>query len=194
MRAAIIGVFNSGSSVTSQIVERLGAEIGRPLWGNFYESRILKTLLEDWWGLPKLVEQVGREHRVPFFRWWAEHHETMKPVVCAKHPLLCMSAADLDEAWGPNYKAIRASRPLQKSVERLAARNWFQQPERIQHTLYDACEDYFREKEHLDIQFEDLLHDPVTMTRQIADYLGLDSSEDNVAQAASVVVQRSGGK
>ena len=128
MRAAIIGLFNSGSSVISQIVECLGAEIGRPLWEEHFESRSLRSALVEWWCEPRLVEQVRQEDRITFLQWWAEYYESLKPVVCAKHPLLCLSARDLDVAWGSDYREIRSSRPLQKSIERLTARGWYRDP------------------------------------------------------------------
>lgn len=187
MRAAIIGLYNSGSSVLSRIVENLGAEIGRPLWESHYESKILKEALAEWWAVPRLEEQVAKESRMEFLKWWAEYHESRNPVVCAKHPLLCLSAFDLDRAWGEDYKAIRASRPLAKSIERLKLRGWYEEPERMQRRLYQSCEQYFENKEHLSIEYDDLLSDPVGETRRIAEYLGLDSSDDNVSQAASVV-------
>lgn len=187
MRSAIIGLYNSGSSAISEVVEKLGADIGRPLWGPFFESYKLKQKLVSWWNEPALLESVSKDERVAYLRLWAIYHEASSRVVCAKHPLLCLSAVDLDAAWGPAYKAIRASRPLEKSIERLTARGWFAEPERMQRVLHKASEEYFSSKEHLIVDYDDLLANPLDNTRRIAKYLELDSSEANLQKAACAI-------
>ena len=192
MRAAIIGLYNSGSSVLSQIVEALGAEIGHPLWDNHFESLRLKEELRRWWRPPLLLESAPRNERVDYLRRWAEELEgNGAHAVCAKHPMLCLSAADLDEAWGDDYKAIRAARPLEKSIERLVRRRWFDgtaaTAERLQRALWDASEEYFARKEHLAVDHEELRAEPLAKVREIADYLELEC-EENVLRAAAAVV------
>lgn len=187
MRAAILGLYNSGSSVISEIAERLGADIGRPLWGPFFESYKLKQKLVSWWNEPALVESIPRADRIAYLKLWANYHEASSKVVCAKHPLLCLSAQDLEIAWGHDYKAIRAFRPLETSIERLQARGWFAEPERMQKTLFRACEEYFDRKEHLVIEYEDLLANPQENTLRIAEYLCLDTSDERIAKAAAAV-------
>jgi hypothetical protein len=169
------------------MVEILGADIGRPLWDCHFESAKLKHQLCRWWNEPVLEESVSREKRVAYLRLWAEYHEASSPVVCAKHPLLCLSALDLDEAWGGDYRAIRSFRPLEKSIEGLVRRGWYSNPTRMQRILYAESESYFSRKEHLRIDYGDLLDDPVGATRRIAEYLGLDCSDRKIGEAASIV-------
>tara|TARA_R110000803_G_C11850125_1_gene305767 strand:- start:103 stop:681 length:579 start_codon:yes stop_codon:yes gene_type:complete len=187
MPAAIIGLYNSGSSLISQIVEKLGADIGRPLWDQHFESAKLKNKLSEWWNAPSLQESSNQSERIAYLKLWAAYHEESSRVVCAKHPLLCLSAPDLDKAWGSEYKAIRASRPLQKSIERLAARNWFSEPDRMQRVLHAASEDYFSRKTHFCVEYEELLLNPVAKTQQIAEFLDLNCSDEKIRKAASVV-------
>ena len=190
MRAAIIGLFNSGSSVISQIVEKLGADIGRPLWGDHFESSALRAKLISWWNEPELVETVDQCERVSYLRLWAEYHEASSPIVCAKHPLLCLSAPDLDLAWGGDYAAIRAVRPLDESIRRLERRNWFNSPVRMQNILHEASEKYFLYKrDYLSIEYEKLCYDPFRETVRIAEFLKLNVS-DKVIMSASLVVRR----
>jgi hypothetical protein len=73
-------------------------EPGRPLWGDHFESARLREELISWWEEPNLVSVVPLEVRVAYLRLWAEYHEKSRSLVCAKHPLLCLSAPDLDLA------------------------------------------------------------------------------------------------
>ena len=189
MRAAIIGLYNSGSSVLSRIVEDLGADIGRPLWHSHFESKNLAKKLRAWWSEPELVETVGWESRVEYLRLWAQYHEASSDLVCAKHPLLCLSAEDLDRAWGPEFKAIRASRPFETSVRQLEKRDWFEEPEIIQRTLFDACEKYFRNRKHpaIEIEYDDLLEDPLGTVERISFFLELELDNWRIRRAASLV-------
>ncbi len=190
MRAAIIGLYNSGSSVLSQIVENLGANIGRPVWESHFESLNLKNKLKDWWNEPHLTENSEACDRIEYLRLWAEYHEASSELICAKHPLLCLSARDLDEAWGPNYKAVRASRPLATSIRQLKKRGWFSNhsdPEQMQQTLYSACEKYFETKEHLVIDYDELTSNPIGSVERLAKFLELNLPSDRIHRAASLV-------
>ena len=187
MRVAVIGLFNSGSSVLASILERLGFELGRPLWEPHFESRSLRAQLVDWWREPALVEDVAREHRLPFLRWWVEQQEARNPLVCAKHPLLCLSAADLDAAWGPDYRAIRAARPLPDAIAGLARRGWFPEPERMQQRLHFAAQRYLADKAHHAVDYDRLLADPEHEIRALLDWLELERPAAEVAAAAALV-------
>lgn len=188
MKSAIIGTFNSGSSVLSEIVEKLGADIGRPLWGDHFESLSMKSLLSTWWSEPALVAAVDQPDRIPFLKAWGDHYEQRTGLACLKHPLLCLSAADLDVAWGTDYKAIRAFRPLNDSIERLKRRGWYRgQEERMQNHLFSASEAYFATKDHLRVSYPDLLASPRETVERVAEYLELSCSENTLAEAASFV-------
>ncbi len=187
MRAAIIGLYNSGSSVLSQIVEDLGADIGRPLWHSHFESKKLMEQLRVWWNEPELVENTDATTRIDYLKLWAQYHEASSDLICAKHPLLSLSAWDLDAAWGPAYKAIRASRPLETSIRQLTKREWFKEPDRMQRTLFASCEEYFKSKEHLAVEYDELLKNPLKAVEQIADFLELDHTPWRLRRAASHV-------
>lgn len=188
MRAAILGTFNSGSSLLSQIVEVLGADIGRPLWGYHYESLSMRVLLAAWFQEPSCQARVDQAGRIPFFKAWAEHHEASTGLVCLKHPLLCLCAEDLDIAWGKNYKVIRAHRPLQVSIEKLQARGWFAgHEERMQTTLYEACEQYLTSKDHLNVEYDQILQNPLLQIQRIADYLEVSYTASTLVRAIACV-------
>jgi hypothetical protein len=187
MRVAIIGLFNSGSSILSCILEQLGFEIGRPLWGTYFESRSLRAQLVDWWHEPELIEEVAREHRVPFLKWWVEHHESKNPLVCAKHPLLCLSAFDIEEAWGPNYKVIRAARPLEESIAGLAKRGWYRNPRRMQEILHAAAEKFFAQKRHHPVSYSNLLANPREQICALLDFLEIERTDAEIGGAAALI-------
>ena len=189
MKVAIIGLYNSGSSVLSAIMEQLGFNIGRPLWEPHFESRSLRAQLIDWWAEPGLVEQVGPEHRIPFLRWWADHHASSNPegMVCAKHPLLCLSAYDLEEAWGADLKIIRAARPFDESLAGLERRHWFREPAQMQRTLDAAAGRFFSMRDHHEIDYRDLTADPAGQVERLVSFLGIQPSAERMTNAAGLV-------
>jgi hypothetical protein len=170
-------------------MRELGFEIGNPLWGKHFESQSLQTHLSQWWSEPDLIECVKREQRVLFFTEWAEHHEANTSLVCAKHPLLCLSGFDLEEAWGPNYKVIRAARPLEESIAGLTKRGWFDEPRRIQKTLHVASEKFFAVKSHFVSNYADLLADPQKQIGDLLEFLEIDRSGEQLIRAANLVRQ-----
>ena len=188
MKAAIIGTYNSGSSVLSQIVERMGFDIGRPLWGKHYESLSMKVLLAAWWAPPKLSATTRIDDRIPYFNTWGELYEGKSGNACLKHPLLCLSGSDLDAAWGSSYRAIRAYRPLEDSITRLKKRKWFEgQEHRIQTHLFNESEAYFSNKEHLKINYDNLLEQPKIEVIRIAEYLKIPYSDSLIDYASACV-------
>ena len=210
MRAAIIGLYNSGSSVLSEIVEKLGFEIGRPLWPQSFESRSLRVRLVQWWNEPTLGENIPMQdrwvnwwneptlgekiplaERLAFLGWWIERHEARNPLVCAKHPLLCLSGFDLLEAWGDDIKLIRASRPLVDSIAGLSRRGWFFKPEVMQRTLYANAEIFFDGRDHIGIEYDDLVFEPQVQIDRLIKYLGITPTESQRINAIGAVRRKS---
>jgi len=57
----------------------------------------------------------------------------------------------------------------------------------MQRVLHKICEEYFASKEHLIVNYDDLLANPLENTRRTAEYLELDSSEENPQKASSAI-------
>ncbi len=195
MPAAIIGLYNSGSSVLARITSILGCNMGPPHWGFNFESRMLRAQLVDWWYEPYMIEQVKQEDRIPFLKWWLEYYSQQSEHVCAKHPLLCLSANDLQLAWGEDVKYIRAYRNLNESIKKLEERGWWNREEdpftaeSIQKTLWHASEEFFSKQPHLHLDYQDLLQNPQREVLRVIDYLELSPSEENIRYAIEIVEQ-----
>ena len=149
----------------------------------------MKSLLTEWWDQPRLVATVGAAERVRSLKAWANQYEKVDGLACLKHPLLSLSAPDLDVAWGTEYRAIRAVRPLQQSIDGLRRRGWCPgQEERIQNRLFAASEAYFSSKAHLKVWYHELLVAPQKTVGVIAEFLGL-SCDDGVIELAAACVK-----
>jgi len=193
MPAAIIGLFNSGSSILAKIVSTLGWNLGPPYWGDHYESQSLRLKLVRWWNEPHMEETVIQQERIDYLRQWLSQTSLQGTPVCAKHPLLCLSAHDLPIAWGTDVKYIRAYRDLDVSIARLAKRGWFrteEEPhpaERIQTTLWEASERFFAAHDHLKCDYTSLLTDPRREVERLAGYLGAPLTDEQFAQLVGLI-------
>lgn len=195
MKAAIIGLFNSGSSVLAHITETLGFNLGPPLWLPHFESQSLRSHLVNWWSEPELTELVPQDQRIPVLQQWLAHYSAQSGMVCAKHPLLCLSANDLPLAWGNDVKYIRAYRDLDESIAKLDARGWFKSQadpfpaRRIQTTLWRSAEEFFATQDHLHVDFNDLIADPRREIERLIEYLGIFPTDDQMACSVALVRQ-----
>ena len=83
MRLAIIGLYNSGSTILAGMLYRLGANMGAPFWSNsddqskdnFYEPYDLSWHLRMWWNEPNITERTTAAKRTDFLRRWIELQE-----------------------------------------------------------------------------------------------------------------------
>lgn len=166
----------------------LGFELGAPLWGKHFESIALRSILIQSWPEPGLSESVSKTERVAALKAWIEAMESRNPLVCAKHPLLCLAVNNLVEAWGGDLKIIRAARPIDHSIIGLRERKWFQGHEvRMQRKL-DSCSDLFLSThEHLSVEHGNLVQDPETEIRKVLRYLDLSRSDEEIRAAAGLV-------
>ena len=97
---------------------------GPPFFREFYEAEDIARNLRQWWSEPELVETVSREERVRFLtEWMAQKEREGFTDIAIKHPLLCLSAPDIDMAWGPEVRYVWSKRDLNESITGLARRN-----------------------------------------------------------------------
>jgi hypothetical protein len=196
-RVAILGLYNSGSTALAGALHRLGVHMGAPFWyssderakNNFYEPWDLACQLRFWWNEPNIRENTDRQTRITCLANWVRLRQCFYPgAVGAKHPLLCLCADDLVTAWGANTIFLRACRPLEESINRLRARNWFpQREEALQRRLWQALEDFCACQPHLPVEYNRLRSDPAAVLREIADYAHLTPSASQLAAAEAFV-------
>ena len=191
MRIAVVGTYRSGSSAVAGVLHFLGVELGGPFWGNYYESDELAAMLRGWWREPDLVESLRVEQRRRHLAQWVEKHERTSPVVAAKHPLLSLSLDDLLHSWGATTRFLWCKRPIEQSIASLERCGWWAGSERIQRTLHDALEAFFKHRPCLALEFDDTLTKPASQIEKIASDLNLHPSAQQFAAAFQWLTKRS---
>jgi len=213
MRVAIIGTYRCGSSAVTKLLAQLGANLGEPYFGDVYESESLSQWLRNWWNEPELCETVEQSQRVACLSRWIDdcernvlHGESQpraqqadRPVgrvakVCgAKHPLMSLSAFDIEAAWGPETRFIWVRRDLNDAIESLRRLNWWSAAERIQTHLYESASCFIESRPSsencLIIDYEDLLTDPLATAKRAADFLEMGSLDHELESAAFHIQQ-----
>jgi hypothetical protein len=198
VRVAVLGLYNSGSTIIAGVLHRLGVNMCPPFWchsrddsqGNHYEPYELSCHLREWWDEPRAVERMPAARRVCFLRHWAAMKNCLRPgPLGAKHPLLSLCARDLLEAWGDDTRFVWAWRPLDKSIARLRARGWFSGfEEALQQRLWVALDDFATSHPRVvKVEYARMKSDPAGMVRELAAGVGLEVSESQVGAAAGFV-------
>ncbi|HBJ37081.1 MAG TPA: hypothetical protein DDZ51_20485 [Planctomycetaceae bacterium] len=214
MRIAIMGTYRCGSSAVAKSISQLGVHLGAPFFGDYFESDSLSALLRQWWNEPEFRETVARDERITQLRHWIEdYEESLAPletdgisaytneeketekqshdgseIVCgAKHPLLSLSASDIEAAWGKGVRYIWVRRELKDTIESLKRLNWWQDCERIQSELYEAAERFVLSRTNdgttFIVDFDQLQADPLAVIGRVSDFLGLRSSKEKIESA-----------
>jgi len=212
MRIAIMGTYRCGSSATAKSIAQLGVHLGAPFFGDYFESDSLSALLRQWWNEPEFRETVARDERVSQLRQWIEDYERSLvrietdsiaadsneekekqshdggEFICgAKHPLLSLSAGDVEDAWGIDVRYIWVRRELKDTIESLKRLNWWQDCERIQSELFEAAQRFVFSRTNdgttFIVDFDQLQADPQAVIGQVSDFLGLRSSKERIESA-----------
>jgi hypothetical protein len=196
-RIAVLGLYNSGSTALAGALHRLGVHMGAPFWHhsddnskhNFYEPWDLACMLRYWWSEPAIRETTDRAIRISCLANWIRLRQHFhQGAAGAKHPLLSLCGEDLVTAWGADTIFLWAWRPLDESIERLRARNWFPNQEaQLQRRLWEALERFFARQPHLRVEYRRLRHDPANVLREIAVYARVDPTASQVAAATAFI-------
>jgi len=190
-RIAVLGLYRSGSSAAAGVLHHLGVEMGAPYWMDHYESARLAKRLRSWWHEPHLEERFPPAERVRKLSDWISFLEAGRAThVGAKHPLLSLCGDDLVEAWGPAVRFIWTWRPLDESIASIRRTDWWwakPKGEMVQRRLWDAVNRFFAGREHLRVDFSDMLTDPGREIRRIADYVDLTPTDDRFAAALASI-------
>lgn len=198
-RIVILGLYNSGSTALAGALHRLGVHMGEPYWyssderakNNFYEPWDLACLLRYWWNEPDIRENTDRQTRIACLANWVRLRRCFyQSPIGAKHPLLCVCGDDLVTAWGVDTIFLRSCRPLEESIGRLRARNWFpQRGEALQRRLWQTMGEFCVRQPHLSVEYRRLLSDPAAVLREIAAYAHLEPTASQFAAAEAFIIR-----
>src|SRR5664279_3329426 len=187
-RVAVLGLYRSGSSAAAGVLHHLGVEMGAPYFRQHFESARLARRLRRWWHEPYMREMYPRAERVRKLGDWIQFLEMGSAShVGAKHPLLSLCGDELVEAWGPDVRFIWTHRPLDESIASIQRKAWWPAGvgEDAQRRLWDEVHRFFSDRDHLRVEFADLLVNPQREVDRIIDYLQLrpDSAKPEAALA-----------
>ncbi|MEI6782438.1 MAG: sulfotransferase [Verrucomicrobiota bacterium] len=187
-RIAVLGVYRSGSTAVAGALHHLGADMGPPFFEGFYESAGLSKQLRKWWDEPRLREQVSQPKRVRALAQWIQEREAGGARwVGMKHPLLSLCGEDLVQAWGPETRFIRCCRPLADSIDSLKRLGRSVDGEFLQGTLMAALDRFFAGREHLAVEFADLMSNPRREVERLMEYLNITADAEKIEAAIRFV-------
>ena len=191
MRIAVLGLFNSGSTALAGVLHHLGVHMGGPpFFQDKFEPTDVANQLRKWWNEPQLVESVSADVRVRWLADWITQKEDAGFTdIGIKHPLLCLSAPDVEQAWGNDVRYIWSKRSLEESIAALKRRNWYAHPTEMQETLWTALTPFTADHEHLAIAYSDLVANPRPTIERLVQELSLSVSPDQIDRAASTIRQ-----
>jgi hypothetical protein len=187
-RIAVLGVYRSGSTAVAGALHRLGVDMGPPYFEGFYESAGLSKQLRKWFDEPRLVEKVGPAKRVRVLADWIKEREAGGARwVGMKHPLLSLCGDDLVQAWGPETRFIRCCRPLEDSIDSLKRLGRSVDGAHLQGTLMQALDRFFAGRDHLAIEFADLMSNPRREVERLMQYLQITADAEKIAAAVRFI-------
>ena len=158
--------------------------MGPPFFEGFYESAGLSKQLRRWWDEPRLREKVKQSERVRILTEWIQERERGGAKwVGMKHPLLSLCGEDLVQAWGPETRFIRCCRPLGDSIDSLKRLGRKVDGLFLQGTLMAALDRFLAGREHLDVEFADVMSNPRGEMGRLMKYLEVTADAERIEAA-----------
>jgi hypothetical protein len=183
-RIAVLGVYRSGSTAVAGALHHWGVDMGPPFFEGFYESAGLSEQLRRWWDEPRLREKVSQAKRIRVLAQWIQERERGGARwVGLKHPLLSLCGEDLLQAWGPETRFIRCCRPLEDSINSLRRLGRKVDGAFLQGTLMAALDRFLAGREHLAVEFADLMSNPRREVLRLMDYLQITADPERIEAA-----------
>ncbi len=146
--------------------------------------RGFRKLLRRWWDEPRLREKVKQAERVRILAEWIQERERGGARwVGMKHPLLSLCGEDLVQAWGPETRFIRCCRPLEDSIGSLKRLGRKVDGAFLQGTLMAALDRFFAGREHLAVEFTDVMGNPRRAVDRLMEYLQITADADKIEAA-----------
>lgn len=175
MKVLVVGLYNSGSSYLAETLSGLDIHMGYNK-NEHEEESLLTNEIKRWWDEPRMVESVPKEERRHYIKLWTEYQQSRfaqysLDAIGFKHPLTILSLEDFQAVW-PDVKIIWSWRDLDKSIERLEVRQWFNEPKRMQLRLWDELKK-LDGIDHLKVSYDDHVENKEATIKLLKDYLNL---------------------
>ena len=185
---AVVGTYRAGASLIASVLHNLGVDMGHPFQGCCYEPPDLSASLQRWWQEPQFVAKESAANRVYRLKQWLDSR-TSNEWIGAKHPLLTLSMADVERAWGKSTKFIWCHRSLADSIKSLKQAGCCPNASQLQQKLYSVADSQFPRSNGLVLSFDDSLTRVEWALQQLIDFLGIQPTEDQKATALLVARQ-----
>ena len=187
IRIAVLGVYRSGSTAVAGALHHLGVDMGPPFFEGFYESAGLSKQLRRWWDEPRLVEKVGQAKRVTRVgamdqgagrgRGKVGRNEASAAVAMRRGPGAGVGAGD----------AVHPLLPLEDSIDSLKRLGRTVNGEFLQGTLVAGLDRFFAGREHLAIEFADLMTNPRREVERLMEYLQITAEAERIEAAVHFI-------
>ncbi|HZZ27577.1 MAG TPA: glycosyltransferase family 25 protein [Pirellulales bacterium] len=188
---AVMGLHSSGSSALAGMLHHLDIHMGNRLGGYYgsnpdkscgFEADGLARLCEKAIPFPSCMPAQSDEQIVDSLRKWiaprCKEALRKKTLAGGKYPMLCRMGTHLQSVLGDLLRVISIERPIEESIESLQKR----EPKRNADELADhqrwlaAGRDEFLEsfpkQWQLTVTYDDLIHSPGEVARNICQWLG----------------------
>ncbi|MHC4620846.1 MAG: glycosyltransferase family 25 protein [Planctomycetota bacterium] len=185
----VVGNHSSGTSCVAGILWHLGVGfMGAELIGRHgknpgghcgYEAPWLHKLLWSKIGWGTSINHAGLVDGMQSGLDQMREDAEGLPVVI-KHPLLCAVRGPLQKIIGSEYKTIIVDRDLEESIKSLKAKVADDNVELHQRWLAEKKEEYVN-GDHLRVSYAQVLENPEKVSKEIADFLGIEISLKDLA-------------
>ncbi|MEL6107385.1 MAG: hypothetical protein AAFU85_15200, partial [Planctomycetota bacterium] len=201
---AVIGPWRGGTSLVTDILEKLGVDVGGPFFDagtdycTFEDESLRNGCLKCFDETEMNWGPIGTiEDRAEILGRWIirqRHHSKSKFAVGGKHPIMCQLVDELHASWGRSgpvklVSVVRSVEDIKKSWDRADRDDKLWWPrndrDRILREMIDARDQAIKKHDHLCIEFDTLRESPLKSIQKIAEYCGLPA--ERVETAANSV-------
>lgn len=203
----VLGAACSGTSAVSGVLHHLGVYMasGKPASAlreipDTWEDMQLNTLMKRAFTMPttRLPYSEPKMNadclRAELLRWGERHRGAAHAagrIPGAKFPHLCLVVDLLNEVWGP-ILTVAVDRPIEKVTASLVRHGWLDNEQvALESTkqLVDARDHALNNKPTVRIDFDALQATPEIVVRRLAEELGIEADEHQVAAAVKSVAK-----
>jgi tetratricopeptide (TPR) repeat protein len=197
----VLGTWCGGTSAVAKVLHHLGVLMGTQFDWNYrelhdtWEDSDLSQLCRRAFSEPDAQLQMDAGSFEAKLQSWADNHRRAARMAArrpgVKHPLLCVSIDFIRDAWGPVVPVV-VDRPVANVLASLNRLGWWKdEQERAESTahLIAARDLALSGVATVRVDFEALRATPAVVIRRLADDLGLEVTEAQLAAAANSVVK-----
>lgn len=182
----VMGSYRSGTSCVSGVLCQLGVDFGecrRPRHQNpfgYFEHAVSQGRLVRAFDEARSRRLVDDDDiRNILINWRNSLSDTTSPVVGLKHPLLCMLGSELHSLLGDSTIYISVNRPLSEIITSIDRCNWSWihrcNTAAVIQNLLDTRDRFLRGKQHMSVNFHDLLDNTSQTIDKLTEFVGVDA-------------------